>query len=77
MLCELRRVGPEGGGDWVIFLGGVGGVLVISREQVYVTIISLCCTYRMLDLLLSIDMTHFSGRGQGLHTGFGFTWECV
>lgn len=31
----------------------------------------------MLDLLLSIDMGHFSGRGRGQHRGCGSTWECV
>lgn len=32
-------------------------------------IISLCCTYRMLDLLLSIDMAHFSGARRGSAQG--------
>lgn len=42
-------------------------------------IISLCCTHRMPDLLLSIDRAHFSGRGGGRrHRRFTSTCDwCV
>lgn len=46
-----------------------GGHFNNKLRAAYVTIISLCCTYRMLDLLLSIDMAHFSGQGGGQHGG--------
>lgn len=76
MLCELRRVASKGGRRLDDF-GGTRGVGGSKPRAVSVVIISLCCTCRMLDLLLSIDMAHFSGRGGGRHRGFGSTWECV
>lgn len=59
------------------FTGGVGRCFNSEPRAISVEMISLCCTYRMLDLLLSIDMAHFSGRGGGRHGGSRSTWKCV
>lgn len=59
------------------FTGGVGRCFSSEPRAISVEMISLCCTYRMLDLLLSIDMAHFSGRGGGRHGGSRSTWKCV
>lgn len=62
-LSDWRRVGSEGVETAVFRWRRGGGCFNSKLNAVYVSIISLCCTYRMLDLLLSIDTVHISGPG--------------